>query len=253
MSYYLLAIGGTGNKILEALVYACAADALYTLDEDNRRVPLPAVNALIVDVDAACGNTTRAKQAAEHYENVRLAFAASRAPHRGFHTALTVERWNMNLAKRAASVSGMTQNHRRDRLLADSLFSRTEAELEYSEGFRGHPDLGVLFFADLLGNLDTLAAEGQPDAIVHQALAVHALAHARLVEQVDADLLQHAGADTAEHIVGAALLEHDVVDAGLVQQLAEQQAGRAGADDDDLGAAGKGHGCLLGVGSTARA
>ena len=34
MSYYLLAIGGTGNKILEALVYACAADALYTLDED---------------------------------------------------------------------------------------------------------------------------------------------------------------------------------------------------------------------------
>ena len=28
MSYYLLAIGGTGNKILEALVYACAADAL---------------------------------------------------------------------------------------------------------------------------------------------------------------------------------------------------------------------------------
>ena len=41
MSYYLLAIGGTGNKILEALVYACAADALYTLDEDNRRVPIP--------------------------------------------------------------------------------------------------------------------------------------------------------------------------------------------------------------------
>ena len=98
-----------------------------------------------------------------------------------------------------------------------------------------------------------LAAEGQLDAIVHQALAVHALAHARLVEQVDADLLQHAGADAAEHVVGAALLEHDVVDAGLVQQLAEQQAGRAGADDDDLGAAGKGHGCLLGVGSTARA
>lgn len=166
MSYYLLAIGGTGNKILEALVYACAADALYTLDEDQRRVPLPIVHALIVDVDAACGNTTRAKQAAEHYEHVRQAFAASRVRHRGFHTQLTVERWNMNLAKRATSVAGMTQNHRRDRLLADSLFSRTEAELRYSEGFRGHPDLGVLFFADLLDNLDALAAEGQPDELL---------------------------------------------------------------------------------------
>jgi len=166
MSCYLLAIGGTGNKILEALVYACAADALYTLDEDHRRVPIPQITALIVDVDASCGNTTRARQAAEHYEAVREAFAAYRAPHRGFHTALTVERWNMNMAKRAASVAGMTQNHRRDRLLAESLFSRTEAELEYSEGFRGHPDLGVLFFADLLSQLDELEAQRQPDEMV---------------------------------------------------------------------------------------
>ena len=166
MSYYLIAIGGTGNKILESLVYACAADALYTPDADGRPVPIPRVHALIVDVDAACGNTTRAKQAAEHYETVREAFAASGVPRRGFHTALTVERWNMNLAKRATSVAGMTKNHRKDRLLADSLFSRTEADLEYSEGFRGHPDLGVLFFADLLSSLDALAAEGQPDELL---------------------------------------------------------------------------------------
>ncbi len=166
MSNYLIAVGGTGNKILEALVYACAADALYTLDAQGRRAPLTEVRALIVDVDAACGNTTRAKQAAEHYERVRAAFDAAGTPRRGFHTALTVERWNMNLAKRAASISGMTLNHRRDRLLAESLFSRTEAELEYSEGFRGHPDLGVLFFADLLNHLGERAAQGQPDEMV---------------------------------------------------------------------------------------
>ncbi len=166
MSYYLLAIGGTGNKILEAAVYACATDVFYTQDEEGHRETLPALSALIVDVDAACGNTTRAKQAAEHYEAVRQAFAGARVPRKGFHTALNVERWNMNLARRAASISGMTQNHRHDRLLAESLFSRAEAELEYSEGFRGHPDLGVLFFADLLDNLDALAAQGQPDEMV---------------------------------------------------------------------------------------
>jgi hypothetical protein len=166
MSYYLIAVGGTGNKILEALVYACAADALYVPDAKGRRVPIREINALIVDVDAACGNTTRAKQASEHYEQVRAAFDAAGIERRGFHTALKVERWNMNLAKRAASISGMTLNHRRDRLLAESLFSRTEAELEYSEGFRGHPDLGVLFFADLLDNLGERAAQGQPDEMV---------------------------------------------------------------------------------------
>ncbi len=166
MSYYLIAIGGTGNKVLEAMVYACAADALYTVEADGRHVPLPAVNALIVDVDAACGNTTRAKQAAEHYEQVREAFEASGVSRRGFHTALNVQRWNMDLARRAASVDDMTLNHRQDRLLANSLFSATEAKLEYSEGFRGHPDLGVLFFADMLGSLDDMAAEGQPDEMV---------------------------------------------------------------------------------------
>ena len=69
-----------------------------------------------------------------------------------------------------------------------------------------------------------------------------------LVEQVDRDLLEHAGADAAEHVVGAALLEDDVVDAGLGQQGAEQQAGRAGADDRDLGPPRGRHGAFASAG-----
>ncbi len=38
----------------------------------------------------------------------------------------------------------------------------------------------------------------------------------------------------AQHVVAAAPLEDDVVDAGTRQKLAEQKAGRAGADDGDL-------------------
>jgi len=60
-------------------------------------------------------------------------------------------------------------------------------------------------------------------------------AHARLVEQVDADLLEHPGADAREHVVAAALLEDDVVDARLVQQGAQDEARGAGADDCNLG------------------
>jgi Holliday junction DNA helicase RuvA len=73
-----------------------------------------------------------------------------------------------------------------------------------------------------------LAAEAQLEAVVRQAFGVHARAPTPASsQQVDRHLLQHAGADAAEHVVGAALLDDDVVDAGLVQQGAEQQA-RAG-------------------------
>ena len=163
MGCYVLAIGGTGNKILESIVYAAAADAFYTTTADGRQVPLPKLTLLSVDVDSACGNTTRAGRAAEAYEQVRRAFEQHQQIRRGFHTQLDLRRWNMNLSRRATSVEKLTENHAGDRLLGRTLFSKTEASLEYSEGFRGHPDLGVLFFSDLLSSLDSLRAAGQPD------------------------------------------------------------------------------------------
>lgn len=165
MGYYAIAIGGTGNKILESVVYGACVDALYTVLGNGKKQPIPKVELLSVDVDAACGNTTRAKQAAEHYERVRKTFSKGQG-RRGFHTKLHVERWNMNLSKRATSVDRMVENHRRDQLLARTLFDQNESSLEYSEGFRGHPDLGVLFFSDLLKGISQVEACGQPDEMV---------------------------------------------------------------------------------------
>ena len=68
-----------------------------------------------------------------------------------------------------------------------------------------------------------LAAIQHLEAAVNQTLLVHALADAGFVHEVDADLLENAGADAAEHIVAGLPLQDHVVDAGLVQQLAEQQ------------------------------
>ncbi|MDT4867854.1 hypothetical protein FQZ97_1027850 [compost metagenome] len=79
------------------------------------------------------------------------------------------------------------------------------------------------------------AVEQHVEPAVHQAFGVHALAHARFVHQVGGHLLQHSGADAAEHVVGRLALQNDGVDAGLVQQLAEQQAGRTCTDDGNLG------------------
>ena len=161
MGRYVIAVGGTGSKVLEAIVYAACADVFSTPGEG----PLPALDLLSVDVDASCGNTTRVKRAAEAYEEARAALAASPYEHACFHTRLSIARWSMNLSRRAASVSQMAARHALDGLLARTLFTATEASLEYSEGFRGHPDLGVLFFADLLGALEDMRAQGQPDEL----------------------------------------------------------------------------------------
>ena len=64
MGCYVIAVGGTGNKILESLVYAACADVFGGVSH---------LDMLSVDVDASCGNTTRAKRAAECYQNVREA------------------------------------------------------------------------------------------------------------------------------------------------------------------------------------
>ena len=77
-------------------------------------------------------------------------------------------------------------------------------------------------------------------AAVHQAFGVHALAHTGFVQQIDGDLLQHPGANAAQHIVAALAFQNDGIDACLVQQLAQQEARRPRANDGHLRAGGDG-------------
>ena len=94
------------------------------------------------------------------------------------------------------------------------------------------------------GQIHPVALTGKQHvkAAVHQAVAVHACAHTGLVEQVHGDLLEHASADAAQHVVRALALHNHRVDTGLVQQLAQQQTGGTCANNGDLGANGTGHG-----------
>ncbi len=88
------------------------------------------------------------------------------------------------------------------------------------------------------GQVDVVAdpVVQQVDAMVAQALALQALAHTGCHQQVNRPLLQHASPDASFHVLAAAVLEDHGIDAGAVQQMAQQQACRPGADDRDLGA-----------------
>src|SRR5215212_345673 len=97
--------------------------------------------------------------------------------------------------------------------------------------------------AGQLGERDAVAAalEAQLEALVDEPLAVQALADAGLGEDVDRALLEDAGTDALLDVGAAAGLEQDGLNALAREQVAEEQAGRPGADDADVGLVRAGH------------
>ena len=81
---------------------------------------------------------------------------------------------------------------------------------------------------------------------MNQALKLQPRADTGIVQQIDAALLQHARPNAMLDIVASTILDHRRFDPLPLQQMSQQQAGRSGADDPDLGAHGR-H-CDLGPG-----
>lgn len=62
MSYYLIGIGGTGARCMEAFVHLVGAGLL----KDNQPVKI-----VYVDADVSCGNLVRTQEMVNLYEKVR--------------------------------------------------------------------------------------------------------------------------------------------------------------------------------------
>ncbi len=87
------------------------------------------------------------------------------------------------------------------------------------------------------GEVDAVALPvvAQLDAVVAQALAVHACAGPGRAQHVDGALLQDPGPLPVLHVLPVAALQDDRVDTGVVEQPGEQEPGGAGSDDADGG------------------
>jgi hypothetical protein len=153
MGCHLIALGGTGQKTLEMLTYACACDALYALDDDLRRVPLATLSVLTVDTDRS-----PAADAAARYQALQTVFSAAAQPHAGFHTQLSHEHLSVVAEARpdVLSVAGS-----RDQLLTRTIFAPEKSALDARGGLQGHADLGMFFFADALSRLSERMAQGE--------------------------------------------------------------------------------------------
>src|SRR5689334_19784042 len=69
-----------------------------------------------------------------------------------------------------------------------------------------------------------LAAEADFHASMRETLGVQARSDAGALEYLDTTLFKDASADTPEHVLGAAVLHDDRLDALAMKQLAQQQA-----------------------------
>src|ERR1700722_17954564 len=103
-----------------------------------------------------------------------------------------------------------------------------------------------LFAAGQVEEVNPMArpVEGEIETLMRQALATHPGAELDLIEEIDGALFEDAGANPGLDIGAALALQNDGLDADSVEQMSEQEARRAGADDGDLGAV-LGH-CLPG-------
>src|SRR5438045_458938 len=79
-----------------------------------------------------------------------------------------------------------------------------------------------------------LAAERDGDAFVPETFTPESIANADLVHEIDSGLLEYAGANALDHVLLAAIFHDERMNAAEVQQVAEHQARRPGADDADL-------------------
>ena len=152
MGCHLIALGGTGQKTLEMLGYACACDALYTLDDDLRRQPLDVLSVLTVDT------APQVPDALTRYQALRQVFAIGGQPRVGFHTQIEIDHLAIVPQERPSVQANATE---RDRLLLETLFASDLAALDLHEGLKGHADLGMFFFADALSRLSEQLAQGE--------------------------------------------------------------------------------------------
>ena len=149
---FLIGIGGTGARVVESIVYLCAAG----LGPENLTI-------ILVDPDKGNGNLERTVGLLAEYrrcrENVAKIVSAERFP--SFTTDIvTAEHpvwgvfegeWAKNpqhtTLRRYINYTLMKERNPQLAALVDILFTPDELETVLTEGFRGHPSIGAVVMA----------------------------------------------------------------------------------------------------------
>lgn len=139
MKYYLICIGGTGAKCLEAFVHMNAAGLMQNREE---------IKIIYVDPDASNGNLEKAKKAVASYIN---AYNVMSQDKEFFKNPLSPKGVTWNPVPDGSSRnleeifqrSNMIGDEEAIACLFDVLFTKSERTTKLNVGFRGHPSIGA--------------------------------------------------------------------------------------------------------------
>ena len=150
MSYYFVAIGGSGAKVLESLTHLSAAGAFP--DEEKLYV-------MNIDPDVGNGNLARSTKSLECYEVFQNATIGYASPL--FRTKVVLARpftWNPTEHNKCLDDVMSYQAYKEEPVghLYRALYTKKERTTLLNEGFRGHPSIGSAVMAKKidLGNGD---------------------------------------------------------------------------------------------------
>lgn len=139
MSYYLIGIGGTGARCMEAFVHLTGAGLL----KDNQEVKI-----VYVDADVSCGNLQRTQTMVDLYQKVRkLRFGSDGI----FKNDINVAGFWSPVKEDCSTLDDVFQNttlSNKDAtkplgMLYQSLFTQQERTTNLDKGFRAHPSIGA--------------------------------------------------------------------------------------------------------------
>lgn len=144
---YLIGIGGTGARVVEAVVNLCSAG--YGPEE---------LSVFLIDPDAGNGNLTRTKNLLSNY--IKCRNSLQKADHNPIYKTnikippdekgLVWEIFNDRGATLANFINYKNMLQTREDLaqFASVLFTETELNTELNEGFRGHPAIGAVVMSN---------------------------------------------------------------------------------------------------------
>lgn len=154
MSTYVIAIGGTGAKLVEAIIHLASA-GIYALDSQIENLEI-----LIVDPDTGNGNIVAAYSTTlTHYQKSRELLKGGidenlswwmQSEVNKFGTGLLSPFNNNSKTLKEQLQIGNYNQYSPVRQLFNVLYSQAEQELNLEEGFRGRPVIGSAIMAQMV-------------------------------------------------------------------------------------------------------
>ena len=142
---FMVFTGGSGSMVLESLAHMAAVGAL----------DFAVIHVLMMDVDHGNGNLARTLATIKHYNAFRESMG-NRAIGDFFQSELKLYIWTPYQPNSldTRNIEGMISGDKNATWFAHALYTEEEIRHEVPVGFKGHPNLGVLFLQSLFDSTE---------------------------------------------------------------------------------------------------